>query len=92
MVFLTFCSSLKSGNYNSMFERICGIGPGSFRTQMIYECHMCKKRHKKGETSRKGQENSAFFLVVKALMLMAIFWTIALIWVVAGAISFGLLW
>ena len=53
---------------------------------------MSGKRNQDGETLLQWQEKNRYFVIIKATMLLAIFWTIALIWFVAGTISFGLLW
>ncbi len=67
-----------SGNFESMFDRICGDGPGSFQVQLIYEF-----------TVKKGKWLG---VLLKSIILMTIFWSTALVWFIAGMLTFGLLW
>jgi len=74
-------SSLSRGVFDSFFDRMLSDDVGSFQWQIIFEIR-----------TRLAKGMSTKLIMLKAALLLAIFFSIACIWFVIGLFSIGTLW
>ena len=78
----TVCDySLSRGVFDSFFDRMLSDDVGSFRWQITFEIRTTLARRM-----------STKLIMLKAALLLAIFFSIACIWFVIGLFSIGILW